>query len=457
MMDMHHRDLAHHTSGPVVGPGDAGYDEARSVFNARFDRRPDLVLRCHGAADVKAGIDFARERSLLLSVKGGGHSYAANTVGDGGLLLDLSPMKQMEINVGARTARVGPGVRWRELDARTQAHGLAAVGGTVSTVGVAGFTLGGGNGYLSRKHGMAVDNLLAAEVVTADGQVVRAAEDANPELYWALRGGSGNFGVVTSFELALHEVGPEVLAGQAVYRFADATEVLRSYRELMAEAPDAAQCYAFVLKVPPIPEFPSELHGEVAVDLVMFHTDPEAAWVFEPLLRLGNPILTYLAPQPYVEVQRAFDAALPAGQRWESRSHDLVALSDAAIDTLTTQVGELPGAFTVAYLGAGGGAVGRVAPTATAFPHRLAPYSLHLMAGWTDPDQDAEVTGWARRLHAAMRPYATGGVYVNLLGTDEPERVPAAYGPNFERLAAVKARWDPDNLFRANHNIPPAR
>lgn len=455
-MTKHNRELGARTSGVVLTPGDRGYDEARSVFNARFDRHPDLVLCCRDTGDVKTGVDYARESSLLLSVKGGGHSYAANTIGDGGLLLDLSPMKQIEVDPGARTVRVGPGVRWRELDARTQEHGLAAVGGTVSTVGVAGFTLGGGNGYLSRKHGMAVDNLLAAEVVTADGRIVRASEQENADLFWALRGGSGNFGVVTSFELALHEVGPEVLAGQAVYRFSDAARVLRSYREFMNNAPDEVQCYAFVLKVPPIPEFPEEFHGQVAVDLVMFHTDPGAAGGFQPLLELGEEILAYVAPQPYVEVQRAFDAALPAGRRWESRSHDLAALSDAAIDTFTKHIGELPGAFTVAYIGAGGGAVGRVAPTATAFPHRMAPFSLHIMAGWTDSGEDDLVTGWARRVHEAMGPYATGGVYVNLLGTDERERVPAAYGPNFDRLAAIKVRWDPSNLFRMNHNIPPS-
>jgi len=455
MTDIDRRTLDTAVRGAVLLPGDPGYDEARAVWNARFDRRPDVIVQCRQAGDVQAAVNAAREQGLRLSVKGGGHAYAANTVGDGGLLIDLSSMKGIVVDPESRRARVEAGVRWGELDEVTQKDGLATPGGTVSTVGVAGFTLGGGNGYLSRRHGMAIDNLQSADVVTAAGRLVRASADEHPELFWALRGGGGNFGVVTSFEFGLHEVGPQVLAGQIVHRLEDAGKMLRLYRDVMAKAPDEVQCYAFILRVPPIPEFPEEFHGQLAVDLVVFHVNPEGEDDLRPLLGVGDPILEFVQPQPFTAVQQAFDAGLPAGQRYESRSHDLPGLSDEAIETFVSGVGALPGAFTLVYIGAGGGAIGRVDPSATAFPHRTAPFSFHIMAGWADPDQDDEVTSWARAFHESMTPFSTGGVYVNLLGTDERDRVRAAYGDNFERLAAVKQKWDPDNLFRMNHNIPP--
>ncbi len=455
MSDVDIEALARAVSGDVARPGDEGYEEGRSVWNVRFDRRPAVIVCCREARDVVAAIDFAREQGLQLSVKGGGHAYAANTVGDSGLLVDLSPMKGIRIDRASMTAQIEAGVTWGEFDAEAQERGLATPGPTVSMVGVAGSTLGGGNGYLSRKYGMVIDNLLSADVITADGRLVHASADENPDLFWALRGGGGNFGVVTSFEFRLYEVGPEVLAGQIVHRFEDAEKVLRLYREFMGEAADEIQCYAFVLRVPPIPEFPQEFHGEIAIDLVVFHSDADGEEALRPLLDYGNPILAFVGPQPYAAVQQSFDAGLPAGQRYESRSCDLAELSDEAIATFTNQVGDLPGEFTVAYFGAGGGAIGRVDQAATAFAHRRAPYSLHVLAGWTDADQDEEVTEWARNLHEAMAPYATGGVYVNLLGTDEQDRVPTAYGGNYDRLVELKGRWDPENLFRMNHNIKP--
>jgi FAD/FMN-containing dehydrogenase len=448
--------LSQAIAGEVVKPGDQGYDEARSVWNARFDRRPELIARCREASDVQTAVRFARQQGLEVSVKGGGHAYAANTVGEGGLLIDLSRMRTIAIDLGTKTARVGPGVTWGELQSATEPQGLAPVGGTVSTVGVAGFTLGGGSGYLSRKYGMGVDNLLSAEVVTAHGERVAASETENPDLFWALRGGGGNFGVVTGFELQLHEVGPEILTGQIVHRFEEASKVLRLYRDFMDRAPDEVQCYAFILRIPPIPEFPKESHGQLAVDLVVFHPDPTAEKVFRPLLDFGDPILAFTQPQALSELLRAFDAGLPAGQRYESGAHDFRVLSDEAIDAFLSQIGSLPGEFTMAYLGAGGGAIGRIDPAATAFPHRDAPYGYHLMAGWTRSAQDSEVTQWISRFQQAMTPYATGGVYVNLLGTNEQDRVPAAYGVNYERLVELKKKWDPDNLFRMNHNIQPS-
>lgn len=455
MTEINTEELTRAVSGDVVKPGDAGYEEGRSVWNVRFDRRPAVVLRCHRAEDVRVAVDFARDRGLELSVKGGGHAYAANTVGDGGLLIDLSPMKAIQVDREAHTARVEAGVTWGEFDREAQALGLATPGGTVSTVGVAGLTLGGGSGYLSRRYGLTIDNLLSADVVIADGRLVRASAEEHPDLFWGLRGGGGNFGVVTSFEFRLHEIGPEVLAGQIVHRFEDAGEVLRLYREYMNEAPGEIQCYAFVLRVPPIPEFPEEFHGELAIDLVVFHADADEEEALRPLLDFGDPIFSFVAPQPYTAVQQSFDAGLPAGQRYESRAHDLAEFSDDAIDTFTAQVGALPGAFTMAYFGAGGGAIGRVDPEAGAYAGRDAPYSFHILAGWTDPDRDDEVVAWVTEFHKSMAPYATDTVYVNLLGTDEQARVRAAYGDNYDRLVKLKTKWDPENLFRMNHNIEP--
>ena len=456
MTDFRIEELREAVSGEVVTPGDEGYDEARSVWNLRFDRRPKVIVRCREATDVQAAVRYARREGLEISVRGGGHAYAANTVGEGGLLIDLSRMKAIAIDLETGTARVEPGVTWGEFQSATEPQGLAPVGGTVSTVGVAGFTLGGGSGYLSRKYGMGVDNLLSAEVVTADGELVAASESENPDLFWALRGGGGNFGVVTSFEFQLHEVGPEVLTGQIVHRFEDAAAVLRLYREFMDQAPDEVQCYAFVLRIPPIPEFPEQFHGQLAVDLVVFHPDPTAEAVFRPLLDFGDPILAFTQAQELSALLQAFDAGLPAGQRYESGAHDLRTLSDEAIDTFLSQIGSMPGEFTMAYLGAGGGAIGRIDPAATAFPHRDAPYGYHVLAGWMDPAQDAEVTEWVSQFQQAMTPFATGGVYVNLLGTEEQQRVPAAYGTNYERLVEIKKKWDPDNVFRMNHNIQPS-
>lgn len=442
-------------TGDLLEPSDEGYDEARAIWNARFDRRPAVIARCESAADVQAAVNFARSRQLQLSVKGGGHAFAANTVGEGGLLIDLSPMKGIEIDPEAKTAQLEPGLKWGEVDPVAQEQGLAPVGGTVSTVGIAGFILGGGSGYLSRKHGMAVDNLISVEVVTADGNLVHASESENADLFWAIRGGTGNFGVVTSFEIRLHEVGPEILSGQIVHRLADAPEVLRLYREFMQGAPDEIQCYPFIFRVPPIPEFAEEFHGQVVIDLVVFHSDPTAAAIFQPLLDFGDPILAFVAPQSYIVNQQAFDAGLPAGHRWESRAHQLTGLSDETIEAVLSRVADLPGDFTSVYFDTGGGAIGRVDPSATAYPQREQPYGFHIMAGWISPDQDDEVTAWTLDLHEALVPFASGGVYVNTMGTGEEDRVPAAYGANYDRLIELKRKWDPDNLFRGNHNIAP--
>lgn len=449
--------LAERLRGPLLAPDDRGYDDTRRPWNGIFDRHPGAIARCTGVADVMAAVDFARDNELLLAVRGTGHSYAGHSTCEGGILLDLSGMDSVRVDPRARRARVGPGATWGGIDHETQALCLATTGATVSTVGVAGYTLGGGTGHLARKYGLSLDNLLSADVVTADGRMVHASEEHEPDLFWGLRGGGGNLGVVTSFEFTLHDVGPEILAGQVIHRFEDAGDVLRFYRSFMAEAPDELQCYAFLLGIPPIPAFPEELHGKTALSLVVAYAgevaDGQSA--LEPLRNFGSPVVDGVQPQPYTTLQTAFDQGMPKGHRWYSRARYLDALPDAAIDTLLDGVDPLPGPFSMVYLEPLGGAIARIPSTATAFPHRSASYSLHIFPGWNDPADDDRMKTWARELHEAMAPHSIGGVYVNLLGSDEGERVRAAYGENYQRLAQLKNTYDPRNLFNMNWNVEP--
>jgi FAD/FMN-containing dehydrogenase len=441
--------------GTVLAAGDAGFDQARSVWNARFDRRPDLIARCRTAGDVEQAVQVARDVGLPIAVKGGGHSYAGKSVGNGGLLVDLSLMKEIRIDVQARTVDVGAGVTCGELDQATQEHGLATPLPTVSSVGVAGAALGGGSGYLSRTYGLTLDNIVSVDLVTATGRALQASESEHPDLFWAVRGAGPNFGIATSLRLRLHKIGTEVLAGQIIYPFDKAGELLRVFRDYMAEAPDTFQCYPFMFRIPPIEAFPKRFHGQPALDFVLCHLDPGATAVVEPLRTLGEPILDTVAPLAYTSAQQAFDANLPPGQRYFSRAHDLPPLSDAAIDTVTTHVPHMQGPFTAAYFDPGGGAIGRIDPSSTPFAGRTASYGFHILGGWMDAADDDTVMRWARAFHDAMTPLATGGVYVNVLGDEEDHRVPAAYGANYARLAGLKTTWDPDNLFRMNYNIEP--
>jgi len=452
---MNFDDLASALKGPLRGPGDDSFDDARRVWNARFDRRPDIIARCTDAADVATAVDFARDHGLRLSVKSGGHSYAGTTIADGGLLIDLSGMNSVHVDIDAGTATVGPGVTIGELDAATQAHGLATTGATVSSVGIAGFTLGGGSGYLARAFGLAVDRLLSAEIVTSDGQRIRAAEDENGDLFWAIRGAGANFGIATSLEFRLDRVGSDVLAGQIIYPFRDAGRMLRFFRDFMGEAPDELQVYPFMFKIPPIEAFPEPLHGKPVLDFVLCHLDPGANDVVQPLRELGEAILDSVGPMPYTVAQTGFDANLPNGRRYYSKAHDFAAIGDGVIDSVVEWVPQMRGALSATYFDPSGGAIARVDPQATAFAGRQALYGLHILAGWMDASEDDTVMGWARAFHEALAPHATGGVYVNLLADDESDRVPSAYGENHARLVELKGRWDPQNLFSANHNIAP--
>lgn len=441
----------------VLRPGEDGYDTARRIWNGMIDHHPGAIIRCLGAADVMAAVRFAAEHGIELSVKGGGHNVAGKAVTDGGLMIDLSLMRTVRVDPAAQRAQVGPGATLGDFDHEAQAHGLASTGGIDSRTGIAGLTLGGGIGFLARTHGLAADNLVAADVVTADGTLVRASERDNPDLFWALRGGGGNFGVVTNFEFQLHELGPDLMVAQAFHHLADLGDVLRFHRDLMDGAPDRLACYAIPLHLPPVEPFPPHLHGEPGVALVACYAgaldDGRAA--LEPVAAFGDPIVAAVEPMPYAQLQQSFDAGTPDGARYYFKAHMLRELSDGAIDAMVEHIGALPGSLSMVAIEPLGGAVGRVPADATAWPHREARFNFGIFAGWEDPADDDEVIAWARGLHDAVAPHATGGAYVNYLDRDDTDRQGAAFGSHYERLAEVKRRWDPQNLFRGNQNIAP--
>lgn len=449
--------FAHTLQGRLIGPDDPEYDNGRAVWNGMVDRRPALIAQCAGAEGVVQSIAFAREAGLETSVRGGGHGVAGNAVADGGLMVDLSPMNAVQVDPKTRTARVGAGATWGDFDGAAQVHGLATTGGTDSRTGVAGLTLGGGLGFLGRKYGLAADNLVAADVVTADGRMIRSSADEHADLFWALRGGGGNFGVVTAFEFQLHEVGPEVLVAQVFHPFEDARDVLRFYRDFMVGAPDEVTCLAVVLRVPPVEPFPEPQHGTTTVALVACYAgEPsDGAAVLEPLGRTGDPFLSVVQPMPYTVLQQSFDAGFPDGERYYWKSSFLGGLTNEAIDAMVTALDPLQGTLSAAAIESLGGAIGRVGQTETAFPHRDAAFNFSVFAGWSDPAADDDMITWTRETHRAMTPFSTGDVYANYLSQEGDERVRAAYGENYARLRKIKAKYDPDNAFHLNQNIPP--
>jgi FAD/FMN-containing dehydrogenase len=444
--------------GAVLLPGDAGYDDARTIWNAMVDKRPGAVVRCATAADVARAVGFAAEHHLLLAIKGGGHNIAGNAVCDGGLMLDLSPMKTVEVDPDARTARVQPGARLADVDAATQAHGLAVPLGINSTTGIAGLTLGGGFGWLSRKYGLTIDSLEGADIVTPDGQSRRASAAENPELFWAIRGGGGNFGVVTSFDFKLHEVGPEVLSGLVVHPLAAAPDLMRDYRRLAAAMPDELTVWVVMRKAPPLPFLPEEWHGrEVLVFAACYAGDmAEGEQALAPLRALGEPIADVIGPHPYAGWQQAFDPLLTEGARNYWKSHNFDAIDDGLIDVLLEAIGRLPGPECEVFIGQLGGATMRRDPAATAFAHRQASFVMNVHTRWQDPARDTPCIAWARELFDRTARFATGGVYVNFMPEDETGRVKGAFGASYDRLARIKAAVDPGNLLRMNMNIRPA-
>ncbi|WP_162054659.1 FAD-binding oxidoreductase [Pontibacter pamirensis] len=444
--------------GELLTPNSTQYDEVRAVWNGMIDRRPGLIVRCNGAADVIRAVNFARNHELHVSVRGCGHNIAGSAVCDGGLMIDLKPMHAVRINAVKCTARVEPGCTLADFDHEAQAFGLATPTGINSTTGIAGLTLGGGFGWLSRKYGLTIDNLLSADVVTADGQLMQASQDVNPNLFWAIRGGGGNFGIVTSFEFQLYPVGPEILSGLIIHPFEDAKQVLQFYREFTSGLPNETAVWVILRLAPPLPFIPAEWHGKAVVVLAAFHGGDldEGERILEPLRSFGNPIADVIGPHPYAGWQQAFDPLLTAGARNYWKSHNLDALSDGLFDVIINYINEIPSPHTEIFLGLMGGQMNRVGEEETAYPHRSSDFLMNVHGRWETPAEDEAGISWARNLFRDTANFATGGVYVNFLTEEETDRVRAAYGPNYERLVEVKTKYDPANLFRTNQNIVPS-
>lgn len=444
--------------GDLLQGTDAGYDSARQIWNAMIDKHPALIVRCADSADVRAALAFARDNGLRLAVRGGGHNIAGNALCDDGLVIDLSRMRAVHVDSSARRAYVQGGALLADVDHETQSFGLATPLGINSTTGVAGLTLGGGFGWLSRKYGLSADNLLSAEIVTAGGELLRTSTTEHPDLFWAVRGGGGNFGVVTTFEFALHAVGPLVTAALIVFPFEQARQVLTRYRNLVPQLGDDVSVWAVLRKAPPLPFLPENVHGSEVVVMAFFSPlAPDDVSAELNLVRaFGNPHGEMAGAMPYVAWQRIFDPLLAPGARNYWKSHNFADLGDEAIDTVVRHAGALPSAHTEIFLGLLGGQASRLAADAIAYPHRDALYVMNVHGRWSEPGEDDACISWARTFFAETAPYASTGVYINFMTQDEGSRIAAAYGGNYARLKAIKQRYDPHNLFRQNQNIAPA-
>jgi FAD/FMN-containing dehydrogenase len=444
-------ELATTFAGHLLKPGDAGYDDARKVHNGLIDKRPALIIQCRGVADIVDAIKLARKVGLEVAVRGGGHNVAGRATIDGGVMIDLAPMKGIHVDPLARTVRAQGGVTWGELNRETQLHNLAVTGGIVATTGIAGLTLGGGLGWLMGKYGLALDNLRSVELVTAEGRVVRTGKEQDPDLFWAVRGGGGNFGVATSFEYQLHPVGPTVIGGLIAYPFERAREVLRFFRDCTASLPDEQILLAGLLHAP-------DGSGTKLAAMVTCHcgSSAEGEKAMRSLRHLGSPAMDALGPIRYCELNRMLDASYPRGALNYWKSSYLAQLSDAAIDTMIACFAQCPSPMDHLVLEHTHGAVSRVAIGDTAFPHRAEGYNLLVLSEWMEPALTGRCVAWGRESYAKMQPFIASGRYVNYLGDDEADdAVSAAYGPNYGRLQEVKTKYDPENFFRMNQNIQP--
>lgn len=450
-------DLEGGFGGDIFRPGDSSYEDARKIWNATVDKHPALIARCSNPQDVVRAVNFARDNGVLLAVRGGGHNIAGNAMCDDGMVIDLSAMKAVDVDPATRKAAVEGGATLADMDAATQAHGLATPLGINSTTGVGGLTLGGGFGWLSRKLGMTVDNLESAEVVTADGGLMRASETEYQDLFWALRGGGGNFGIVTRFTFRVHPVGPNLLSGLMVFPITEAKTVLQKYRDFIAAAPDDLTVWAVLRKAPPLPFLPADVHGQAIVVLAMLYVgDPEnGKRLIEPLRTFGTLLGEHIGIQPYVDWQKTFDPLLGPGARNYWKSHNFVDLDDRLFDAVIDYIGTLPSPQCEIFFGAIGGATTKKPADFTAYAHRDARFVMNVHGRWDDAADDKRCIAWARDFFAASAPFASGGVYVNFLTSDEIDRVRLAYGPNYDRLAQIKKKYDPGNLFRMNQNIAP--
>ncbi len=446
--------------GPVIAPGDPGYDESRTVWNAMIDRKPSLVARCLGIADVIACVQFARANKLLLCIKGGGHNIAGLATADGALMLDMSLMRGVWVATQRKVAHAQAGCLLGDVDRETQIHGLAAVLGFVSQTGITGLTLGGGFGYLTRRWGWTADNVVGMDVVTADGRLVRASSDENPDLFWGLRGGGGNFGVVTGIDYALYPVGPEVVGGVVAWPAAEAPRVLDLYRTLAEQAPPELTLIAFMRPAPPAPWLPQEMHGKQIVAILACHSGrlEEGEKAVAPIKLFGNPIGDVMVRRPYVQMQSLLDATQPKGRRYYWKSEYLPRIEPELCEKVIEHAAKIRSPHSTVILFQIGGALNRLAEDYSPVGNRTARYVLNLAGSWERADEDKASMDWARAAWNDMKRFSTGGNYINFLTEDEgQERIEAALGKGLRRLAEIKARWDPENVFRTNRNIKPAR
>lgn len=445
-------------AGDLMRPDDAAYEERRAVWNGSIDRRPALIARCTSGADVSAAVTFAGRSGLPLAVKGGGHSFPGHSVCDDGVVVDLGPMNDIDVDPEGRTATAQGGVLLGELDRETQAFGLAVPAGIVTHTGLAGLTLGGGIGWLQRKYGLTIDQLLSVDLITAEGELVKASEAENPDLFWGVRGGGGNFGVVTKFEFRLNPLGPRVVAGPVFWPIEESPNVLRFYRDWIAAAPDELMTIVIHRKAPPLPFVPPELHGKLVVAVVCCHAGSVEAGeeVVAPLKAFGSPVLDLCEPKPFLEHQAMFDPSFPHGQWYYMRACDVAELTDEVIDITVEHAMNIRSPLTAFPIWQMGGAISRVGDEQTAFNGRSAGHTFNITAATAGPDGFDEEREWVRDFWSALEPHQTGGTYVNFLMGEGEERVREAYGAKkYERLKALKRRYDPDNLFRLNQNIPP--
>lgn len=443
--------------GTVLAPEDTAYEETRRIWNAMIDRRPGLIARCSGTADVVQAVRFARRHGLLVSVRGGGHNIAGLAVCEGGLMIDLSLLRGVWVDPVGRTARAQAGCTLGDVDRETQLHGLAAVLGFVSATGIAGLTVGGGFGYLTRQHGWTCDTVTSMEVVTAEGELVRAAADENADLFWALRGGSGNFGIVTSFEYRLFPVGPEILGGAIAWRGEDAVQVLEAYRAFTATAPRELTSVAVLRIAPPAPWLPKEIHGQPIVAIFVCHSGDIGAGeaLLAPLRRLGQPVADIVTRRPYAQMQSLLDATQPKGRRYYWKSHYLGEVDDRAIGLLAGHARRISSPHSAILVFQIGGALNELPADHSPAGNRDARYVLNIAASWEKPEDDAAQIAWARDGFEATRECSTGGTYINFLTEEEKgERIEAAYGrPALDKLAALKRKWDPEEVFRHTKSV----
>jgi FAD/FMN-containing dehydrogenase len=442
--------------GRIVKPGDADYEASRRLYNAMIDRRPALIVQCRDVADVMHSVDFAREQSLLLAVRGGGHNGGGLGSCDDGLVIDLSALKGIRVDAEARTVRVEGGCTWGDVDHATHAFGMATPSGIIGSTGVGGLTLGGGIGHLTRRYGLSVDNLLEADVVLADGQLVKASPDSHPDLYWALRGGGGNFGVVTSFLFRLHPV-DQVLAGPTFWPLERAAEVMRWYRDFITEAPEDLNGFFAFLTVPPVAPFPPALHGQAVCGVVWCYTGAAAAAeaVFKPVQAFGPPLMHGVQPMPFPALQSAFDGLYPPGHQWYWRADFVNELTDEAIAQHQSFAARLPSPQSTMHLYPIDGAAHRAKPGDTAFSYRDARWAEVIVGVSPDPGDAPKITSWTKDYWDALHPHSAGGAYVNMMMDEGEERIRLAYRDNYAALARIKHRYDPANLFRVNQNIRP--